>query len=100
MMFGRVGMAGEAHRMAAPFEELKQRLPVDEVLPGLVAERGLDWDVKDDDDERIVRRELEHAAHELELPLVEPALVLARAARLLRVEAEIVDVVEHEEERL
>ena len=50
--------------------------------------------------ERVVRRMREHVAHELELPLVEPALVLAPSPGLMRVGPKIVDVVEHEEKRL
>ena len=42
----------------------------------------------------------EHVAHELELALVEPALVLAPSPGLLRVAPKIIDVVEHEEKRL
>ncbi len=83
-----------------PSQKLEERVLVDEILPRLGAEIGADRDVHDGDDERVVRRMREHVAGELELRLVEPAFILAGAARLCRVEAEIVDVVEHEEERV
>ena len=78
MMLGRVGVAGEADGETAPFEQLEEGLPVLQVLIGLVVEKGADRDVHHDDDQRVVRRMREHIAHERELRLVEPALVLAR----------------------
>ena len=42
----------------------------------------------------------EYVAHKLELALVEPAFVLAPSPNFMRVESEIVDVIEHEEKRL
>ena len=60
----------------------------------------LNGNVHHDDDERVIGRVGEHVAHELELPLVEPALVLAPSAGFARVGPEIVHVIEHEEERL
>ena len=100
MMLGRVRVAGEADGVATPLEQGKERLAILQVLIGLVVEKGADGDVHHDDDERVVRRVREHVAHELELAVVEPALVLAASPGLVRVEPEIVDVIEHEEERL
>ena len=76
MVLGRVSVAGEADREAAAFEQGEERLPVLQVLIGFVVEKGADRDVHHDDDQRVLRRVGEHVAHELELPLVEPALVL------------------------
>ena len=100
MVLGRVRVAGEAHRMFAPLEQPEELILVGEVLVGLVAEIGPDRNMHDDDDERLRRRVRQHAADEFELRLVEPPLVFAGAPRLCRVGTEIVDVVEHEEERL
>src|ERR1700733_8153507 len=100
MMLGRMCMTGEAHRVPPPFEQGEESVPVLQVLVGLVVEKCVDRDVHHDDDERVVRRMREHVAYKLELPLVEPALVLAPSPGLMRVGPKIVDVVEHEEERL
>ena len=100
MMFGRMRVSREADRVAAPFEQGEESIPVLQVLIGFVVEKRLDRDVHHHDDQRVVGRMREHVAHELELPLVEPALVLAAAPGFMRVRPKIVDVVEHEEKRL
>ena len=82
MMLGRVRVSGEADGEAAPFEQGEERLPILQVLIGFVVEKGADRDVHHDDDERVVRRVSEHLTDELELPLVEPALVLAASPGL------------------
>ena len=87
MMLGRVGVAGEADGEAAAFEQGEERLPVLQVLIGFVVEKSADRDVHHDDDQRVFRRMGEHVAHELELPLVEPALVLAPSPGLMWIEA-------------
>ena len=99
-MLGRMRMASETDRVAAPFEQGEESVPVLQVLIGLVVEKRVDRDVHHDDDQRVVRRMREHVAHELELPLVEPALVLAPSPNFMRVRPKIIDVVEHEEKRL
>ena len=68
--------------IAAPFEQGEERVAILEVLIGLVVEKRADRNVHHDDDQRVVGRMREHVAHELELPLVEPALVLAAAPGL------------------
>src|SRR6476619_1461878 len=77
MMLGRMYVTSEADRVAASFEQGKERVAILEVLIGLVVEERVDGNVHHDGDERVVRRVREHIAHELELSLVEPALVLA-----------------------
>ena len=76
-MLGRMRVTGETDRVAAPFEQGEERVPVLQVLIGFVVEKRVDGNVHHDDDQRVVRRMREHVAHELELALVEPALVLA-----------------------
>ena len=93
-------MAGETHRVAASFEQGEESVPVLQVLIGFVVEKRVDRNVHHHDDQRVVRRMREHVAHELELALVEPALVLAPSPGFVRVGPKIVDVVEHEKERL
>jgi hypothetical protein len=100
MVLGRVGVAGEAHRMFAPLEQPEERLLVGQILPGLGAQIRPDRNMQDCDHERLRRRLRQHAADEFELRLVEPPLVFAGAPRLCRIGPEIVDIVEHEEERL
>ena len=99
-MLGRMRMAGEADGVATPLEQREERVPVLQILIGLVVEKGADGNVHHNDDERVVRRVREHVAHELELALVKPALVLASSPNLVRVVPKIVDVIKHEEERL
>ena len=100
MVLGRVSMTGETDRVPAPFEQGEERVPVLQVLIGLVVEERVDGNVHHHDDERVVRRVSEHVAHELELAMVKPALVLAPSPDFMRVEAKIIDVIEHEKKRL
>ena len=99
-MLGRMRVTGEAHRVAASFEQGEESVPVLQVLIGFVVEKRVDRNVHHHDDQRVVRRMREHVAHELELALVEPALVLAPSPGFVRVGPKIVDVIEHEKERL
>ena len=85
MMLGRMRVAGETDRVAAPLEQGEERLPVLKVLIGLVVEKGADRNVHHNDDQGVLGRMREHVAHERELPLVKPALVLARSSGLVRV---------------
>ena len=98
MVLGRVGVAGEADGVFAAFEELEERLLVRRVLVGLRPEEGADRNMHDRDDQRVARRLREQVAYEGKLLVVEPALIVA-STRLCRVGAEVVDVVEHEEQR-
>src|ERR1700733_10237856 len=100
MMLGRMRMTGEADRIATPLEQGEESVPVLQVLIGLVVEKRVDRNVHHHDDQHVVRRVCEHVAHEHELALVEPAFVLPPSPNFMRVESEIVDVIEHEEKRL
>ncbi len=100
MMLGRVGMACETDRVATPLKQSEERVAILQVLIGFVVEKRVDRNVHHHDDQRVVRRMREHVAHKLELALVEPAFVLPPSPNFMRVESEIVDVVEHQEKRL
>src|SRR6185437_12690337 len=100
MMLGRVRMPGEAGDVPAPFEQGEERLPILQVLIGLVVEKGADGNVHHYEDERVVGRMREHVADERELLFVKPALVPAPSPGFMRIEPEIIDVVEHQEQRL
>src|SRR5580658_10898155 len=93
MMLGRMRMTGETHRVSASFEQGEESVPVLQILVGFVVEKRVDGNVHHHDDQRVVWRMREHVAHELELALVEPALVLAPSADLVRIRPEIVDVI-------
>src|ERR1700723_774257 len=100
MMLGRMRVTGEAHRISASFEQGEESVPVLQVLIGLVVEKRVDRNVHHHDDQRVIGRMREHVAHELELTLVKPALVLAPSPWLVGIWPKIVDVIEHEKERL
>src|SRR3984957_2238227 len=100
MMLSRMRVSRETDRVPFPFEQGEESVPVLQVLIGFVVEKRVDRDVHHDNDERVVRRVREHVAHELELALIKPALVLAPSPDLVRVGPKIVDVIEHEKERL
>src|ERR1700722_5403337 len=100
MMLGRVRMACETHRIATPLEQSEESVAILQVLIGFVVEKRVDRNVHRHDDQRVVRRVREYVAHKLELALVEPAFVLPPSPNFMRVESEIVDVVEHQEKRL
>src|ERR1700735_3689281 len=70
VMLGRVRVTGEAHRVAAPFEQGEEGVPTLQVLIGLVVEKRVDRDVHHHDDQRVVRRMREYVADKLELALV------------------------------
>ena len=101
MVLGRVGVAGEAHGEPPTLEQREQRLAIGQVAGGVSGvEIGAQRDMRHEDDQRVLRRMREDVANEFELRRIEPALVFAGAVRLGLVGAEIVDVVEHQEQRL
>src|ERR1700735_1491397 len=100
MMLGRMRVTGEAHRVPPPFEQGEESIPILQVLIGFAVEKRVDRNVHHHDDQRVIGRMREHVAHELELALVKPALVLAPSPWLVGIWSKIVDVIEHEKERL
>ena len=100
MMLGRVGVTGETDGVPAPFEQSEERVAILQVLIGLVVEERVYGNVHHDDDQYVVWRMGEHVADERELPLVEPSLVLVPSPSFVWARPEIVDVIQHEKERL
>src|ERR1700721_3980527 len=99
MMLGRMCMTGEAHRVPPPFEQGEESIPILQVLIGFAVEKRVDRNVHHHDDHRAIGRMREHVAHELELALVKPALVLAPSPWPGGIWSNIVDVIEHAKER-
>ena len=78
MMLGRVRMAGEAHRVRTPGQELQERARVDHADHRVLrVEIGAQRNVHADDDEFLSRDLAEEVGDEGELPVVEAPLVFA-----------------------
>ena len=99
MMLGRMGVAGEADGEASPFKQRKQIPEIGQSRVRLGVEIIAHRDVHDNHDEFVLRRLGQHVANEFKLRRVEPPLIFARHMRLGGVRSEIVDIVEHQEQR-
>ncbi len=98
-VLGRVGVAGKTHRKFAALEQRKKIGDIDQPVVILLGVDDVDdGDVHDDDDQRLGRRPRQRLFDEFELASVDAAFVEAPAFRPFRIVAEIVDVVEHQEQ--
>src|SRR5262249_17906978 len=99
VMFGGVGVAGQAERVRPAGNEFEEVGTVDGVGGGLVRSKVVaQRNMHAGHDELVGGKLLENIGDEGQLPLVDAAFVLPATIRLGWIEAEIVHVIEHQKE--